>query len=101
VGSVSRGATPGRHACEAGVNTTVRIGFERTGEQDVAFGLRQLIDIACKALSPAVNDPYTAAQAIDHLSTIGADLATRPLGTTILVDTRGGRVIVPGNTFTD
>lgn len=93
---------PDRLACETGVNTNVRIGFERTGEQDVAFGLRQLIDIACKALSPAVNDPYTAVQAIDHLSTIGADLTTRPLGTSILADADGGgRVIVPGNTFAD
>jgi len=38
----------------------VRIGFERTLEQDAAFGIRQLVDVACKALSPAVNDPYTA-----------------------------------------
>jgi uncharacterized membrane protein len=38
----------------------VRIGFERTLEQDPGLGLRQLIDPACKALSPAVNDPYCA-----------------------------------------
>ena len=87
---------------EAALNNSVRIGFERTGEQDVAFGLRQLIDIACKALSPAVNDPYTAVQAIDHLSTIANDLATRPLGTLTLTDSEGAaRVIVPGNTFGD
>ena len=49
------------------VNSDVRIGFERTIEQDVGFGVRQLIDIASKALSPAINDPYTAVQAIDHL----------------------------------
>src|SRR6266516_867062 len=36
----------------------VRIGFERTLEQDAAFGIRQLVDVACKALSPAINDPY-------------------------------------------
>jgi uncharacterized membrane protein len=48
----------------------VRIGFERTLEQDAALGIRQLVDVACKALSPAVNDPYTAVQAVDHLSVI-------------------------------
>ncbi|HEY2241683.1 MAG TPA: DUF2254 family protein, partial [Streptosporangiaceae bacterium] len=58
----------------------VRIGFERTLEQDAAFGIRQLVDTACKALSPAVNDPYTAVQAIDHLSVIFSALAQRPLG---------------------
>ena len=44
------------------------------------FGIRQLVDTACKALSPAVNDPYTAVQAIDHLSVIFCALARRPLG---------------------
>ena len=58
----------------------VRIGFERTLEQDAAFGIRQLVDAACKALSPAVNDPYTAVQAIDHLTVIFCALAQRPLG---------------------
>ena len=57
----------------------VRIGFERTLEQDAAFGIRQLVDVACKALSPAVNDPYTAVQAVDHLSVIFCALARRPL----------------------
>jgi Predicted membrane protein len=50
------------------LDSGVRIGFERTVEQDAAFGIRQLVDVACKALSPAVNDPYTAVQAVDHLS---------------------------------
>ena len=60
-------ARPAAEPLEAAVAADVRIGFERTIEQDVAFGIRQQIDIGCKALSPAVNDPYTAAQAIDHL----------------------------------
>jgi uncharacterized membrane protein len=44
------------------LDAAVRIGFERTLEQDPGLGLRQLVDPACKALSPAVNDPYTAIQ---------------------------------------
>lgn len=58
----------------------VRLGFERTLEQDVALGVRQLADIASKALSPAINDPYTAVQALDHLSVILSELASRELG---------------------
>ena len=78
------------------------MGFERTIEQDVAFGIRQLIDIASKALSPAINDPYTAVQAIDHLAAVCVDLATQPLGTSTLTDGSGrGSVVVPGNTFAD
>jgi uncharacterized membrane protein len=87
---------------EEAVNADVRIGFERTLEQDVAFGIRQQLDIACKALSPAVNDPYTAVQAINHLSEICCELAMRPLGADIMTDSAGrGRVVVPGNTFRD
>jgi uncharacterized membrane protein len=75
----------------AGLARAVRIGFERTAEQDVAFGVRQLADVASKALSPAVNDPYTAVQAVDHLSVILAALATRPLGGLTLTDRQGTR----------
>lgn len=93
---------PDRELFEEAVNGDVRIGFERTIEQDVAFGIRQLIDIASKALSPAINDPYTAVQALDHLTAVYADLAVRPLGTATLTDSSGrGSVIVPGNTFAD
>src|SRR6516165_2202490 len=77
----------------------VRIGFERTLEQDAAFGIRQLVDVACKALSPAVNDPYTAVQAVDHLSVIFCALARRPLGVHVIADSKGSAVIVPGRRF--
>jgi uncharacterized membrane protein len=42
-------------------------GIERTIEQDPAFALRVLVDVAVRALSPAVNDPTTATQVLDHL----------------------------------
>ena len=74
------GAPVDSEGCAGPVVECARIGFERTMEQDAAFGLRQLVDIAAKALSPAVNDPYTAVQAIDHLATILAVLAPRRLG---------------------
>lgn len=75
----------------------VRLGFERTAEQDAAFGVRQLADVASKALSPAINDPYTAVQAVDHLSVILGALARHPLGGQALTDETGvPRVLVPG-----
>jgi hypothetical protein len=79
----------------------VRIGFERTLEQDAALGIRQLVDVACKALSPAVNDPYTVVQAVDHLSVIFCALSTRPLGNHVVQDGSGAAVIVPGRRFPD
>jgi uncharacterized membrane protein len=83
------------------VDGAVRIGFERTLEQDAALGIRQLVDMACKALSPAVNDPYTAVQAVDHLSVIFCALAVRPLGDWVTADSEGAAVIVPGRRFGD
>ena len=45
----------------------VAFGSERTIEQDPTFAFRVLVDIAIKALSPAINDPTTAVLAIDQL----------------------------------
>ena len=94
-------AGPSTRRCSGRTRRAVRIGFERTLEQDAALGIRQLVDMACKALSPAVNDPYTAVQAVDHLSVIFCALAVRPLGDWVTADPAGGAVIVPGRRFGD
>ena len=49
------------------LRTSVAFGVERTIEQDPTFAFRILVDIAIKALSPAINDPTTAVLAIDQL----------------------------------
>jgi uncharacterized membrane protein len=55
----------------------VAIGRHRTLEQDAGFGIRQLVDIALRALSPGINDTTTAIMCIDYLTAILARLATR------------------------
>lgn len=57
----------------------VRQQRDRTMDQDVAFGFRQLVDVAERALSPGVNDPTTAVQALDQIHDLLRRLATRPL----------------------
>ncbi|WP_327351292.1 DUF2254 domain-containing protein [Streptomyces sp. NBC_01304] len=66
----------------AEVRAAMDVGVERTNEQDLGFGLRQLADIASRALSPAVNDPTTAVQALDRIQVLLAALAPLPLGRT-------------------
>jgi uncharacterized membrane protein len=84
------------------LHTAIRIGFERTLEQDAAFGMRQLVDIASKALSPAINDPYTAVQAVDHLGVLVASLARRPLSPRSVHETTAGTTVaVPAYAFAD
>jgi uncharacterized membrane protein len=95
-------AAPDPAAFTHAARQAVRIGFERTLEQDAAFGVRQLVDIACKALSPAINDPYTAVQAIDHLAVLFGALAARPVGDHVARDADGTvRLIVPGRRFAE
>ena len=62
---------------------------ERTFVQDPAFGFRQLVDIAIRALSPAVNDPTTGVQAIDRISDLLAITGNRLDPTGLRVDSRG------------
>jgi uncharacterized membrane protein len=52
---------------ETQLRSMVALGVERTIEQDPAFAVRIMVDIAVRALSPAVNDPTTAVQILDHL----------------------------------
>ena len=52
----------------------------RTIEQDPLFALRLLVDVAVRALSPAVNDPYTAVQSLDRIAQFLAVLGRRDLG---------------------
>jgi uncharacterized membrane protein len=54
------------------------LGHERTMYQDPRLALRQLVDIAIRALSPAVNDPTTAAQAIDRITDLVATVVHMP-----------------------
>jgi uncharacterized membrane protein len=61
---VHGGDAPGTDA----VNRAVFLDTERTMFEDPAFGIRQLVDIAVRALSPGVNDPTTAVQALDRIT---------------------------------
>ncbi len=67
----------------------LEIGYERTPEQDAALGLRQLTDIAVKAISPSINDPITAAHAMGYCADLLVDLQTRRLGPEGHLDAQG------------
>ncbi len=59
---------------------------ERGGREDITFSLRQLVDVASKALSPGVNDPTTAVHTINHLSALLCVIAARDLSAEVLRD---------------
>ena len=62
---------------EREIRSAVLIGGTRTMQQDASHGLRQLADVALRALSPGVNDPTTAQDAIFHATAVLAELHRR------------------------
>jgi uncharacterized membrane protein len=68
---------------------TFDFGPSRTLQQDLEFGALQIVDIALKAISPAVNDPSTAISCVDQLSRILIRFASRELPESILYDPPG------------
>jgi uncharacterized membrane protein len=79
---------------------TFDIGPTRTLQQDIEFGILQIVDIALKAISPAVNDPSTAITCIDQLSSILIRYASRQPQETLLSSPPGNvRVSIPPMRF--
>ncbi|PYK09165.1 MAG: hypothetical protein DME65_12660, partial [Verrucomicrobia bacterium] len=64
---------------ESDLVRAIHFGFERTAEQDPKYPIRLLVDVAVKALSPAINDPTTAVQAIDQIEDLLRRLGGRDL----------------------
>ena len=80
----------------------VRLAAERTFQQDPKYPIRLLVDIAIKALSPAINDPTTAVQAIDQIEDLLRRLARHDLDAGFARDRDGVlRVVVPMPTWED
>ena len=67
----------------------VRLGAERTFEQDPKYAIRILVDIAIRALSPAINDPTTAVQAIDQIEDLLRRLIRKDLDSAYIRDSQG------------
>jgi len=81
---------------ERALMRTIKTGTERTFEQDPKYAIRLLVDIAIRALSPAVNDPSTAVQALDHIEDLLVRLGRRQLEIGEIRDSAGRlRLVIP------
>lgn len=83
----------------AALQATFRISRYRSMEQDAAFGIRQIVDVALKALSPGINDTTTAVMCVDYLSAILARLASRQIPSSYRYEEGELRAITIGPTF--
>lgn len=79
---------------EGRLRETAMFGTERTMEQDPTFSFRIVIDIALKALSPAINDPTTAVLAIDQLHRLLRMVGRRHLRNDWIADGSGGLRVI-------
>jgi uncharacterized membrane protein len=86
------GRRPDPHAIGGSLHSSAA----RTLYQDPEYGVRQLVDIAIRALSPAINDPTTAVQSLDRLHGVLRAVAGRPDPSGVYVDGDGVvRLLVP------
>ncbi|WP_232370929.1 DUF2254 domain-containing protein [Desulfogranum marinum] len=83
----------------AKLNSIYAISRQRTVDQDASFGIRQIVDIAMKALSPGINDTTTAIMCIDYLAAIMVRIAARRMSPPHYLDNGELRVIARGPSF--
>ena len=84
------------------LHQSIAVGIERTLRQDPAFAFRIIVDIASKALSPAINDPSTAVLALDQIHRLLRVVGRRYLGDGTIRDAEGVvRVILPTPNWED
>lgn len=76
------------------LNEAFTLGTQRTSAQDVRFPIQQLVEIAVRALSPGVNDPFTAVACVDSLGSALSRLARRAIPSAVRIDKAGRLRIV-------
>lgn len=87
---------------EQELRDALELGEERTFEQDPKYAIRLLVDIAIKALSPAINDPTTAVQALDQIGDLLLRLGSRRLEVGSFRDDSGRvRLVIPFPSWDD
>jgi uncharacterized membrane protein len=91
-----------QHVDEQELRDALELGAERTFEQDPKYAIRLLVDIAIKALSPAINDPTTAVQALDQIGDLLLRLGGRRLEVGSFRDGSGRvRLVIPFPSWDD
>jgi len=111
---------PGRHIIEGGTFAWVapadaatasmgeelegclQLSGERTSIQDLETSIRQLVEVALRALSPSISDPFTAMAVIDRLTISLAKIMRRGMPQCVWTDDEGKvRLVAPRSTFAD
>lgn len=82
------------------INATFLIGANRTPRQDVEYAISEMVEVAVRAVSPAVNNPFTAMACLDRLGASMARLATRNIPSPVRRDAQNNpRLLAEPLTF--
>lgn len=82
------------------IAAVITTGARRTSQQDIEFPIKQMVEIGVRALSPGINDPFTANTCVDQLGAGLCDIARRPLPSPYILDDDGRLRIVDGDALT-
>jgi uncharacterized membrane protein len=87
--------TPPVEGAGAAIQNATALGPQRTGSADLEFAVRQLVEVAVRALSPGINDPHTAMSVLDRLGATLCDLVPLYLPNGISVRNDSAVLVVP------
>ncbi|NUZ06785.1 DUF2254 domain-containing protein [Piscinibacter koreensis] len=89
-------AERGKRALLGEIRRVFVLGEQRTTAQDIEFAMLQLVEVAVRALSPGINDPFTALTCVDRLGSALSRLGERDMPTPLRSDDQGvPRVLAP------
>jgi uncharacterized membrane protein len=87
---------------DTAINAAFLLGLQRTLVQDLTFGINELVEMAVRALSPAINDPFTAMTCLDWIGTALCRVCGRAFPPAVICDDQGRvRLMMKALTFTD
>ncbi|HVC51834.1 MAG TPA: DUF2254 domain-containing protein [Stellaceae bacterium] len=87
--------TPPVEGADAAIRNATALGRQRGGSADFEFAVRQLVEVAVRALSPGINDPHTAISVLDHLGSVLCEAAPLHLPTGVALRNDWPALVVP------
>ena len=84
--------SPAVEGAGAAIESATALGPSRTSSADIEYAIRQLVEVAVRALSPGINDPHTAMSVLDRLGAALCDVATAKLPNGVVA--REGRAVL-------
>ena len=90
---------PSVEGADAAIRSATALGGSRGSSADIEFAVRQLVEVAVRALSPGINDPHTAMSVLDRLGAALCDIACTRLPTGVWGADDHPRLVVPSTTY--